>query len=580
MPRGMRDRQRAGRRGGRVRSIVGGLVAGLGYAALSVLAFPGIGLWAFALVAPLPLIALRPSMGLSWVAFGVWLGVMPFWLWTHIWVGSVSAAGLPPLIMLQSVWAALFVVLHTAIGRSWPSVPLAARAAVCWGAVELFRGAIAFDGYPWYLAAHPLINAWWISAAGATVGAYGLGMLVAGLCGASLSGVRTLGVAAAVWAVLSLPGVLATPVEGPSVRVGVVQTNVAQSVRGGWPPEDRVVTMGVLDRWTRDATALGSDLVVWPETMFPGEVIEPDAVQAQVDAELIWFLPDSAAAQARELGLNVLRDNNGRAAIWAAAPVAWLEWLSESTGVPLLVGAAAHDGYRIIEDDVGIRDEADARFNSAYLFEGGDASQARYDKIRLTPFGEVMPYISAWDTLEELLLSFGARGMAFDVESGANPVGFSLETTGGVVRVISPICFEATSPGVVRGLLAGSEHLGTPTLIAQITNDGWFGRTDRGREAHAQASRWRALELGLPMIRAANTGISRAYDARGRELAPEAGEGLIAGEARSEGLVAFDLAIDTRGTPQRWLGEWPSRGALALATGGLALGWIRKRGQR
>ncbi len=78
----------------------------------------------------------------------------------------------------------------------------------------------------------------------------------------------------------------------------------------------------------------------------------------------------------------------------------------------------------------------------------------------------------------------------------------------------TPVCFESTQSRIVSRIVASSD--GT-NLMVLATNDGWFGAADRGREMHL-APRWRCLELGLPMVRSANTGISAVIDHKGRVL--------------------------------------------------------------
>ena len=74
------------------------------------------------------------------------------------------------------------------------------------------------------------------------------------------------------------------------------------------------------------------------------------------------------------------------------------------------------------------------------------------------------------------------------------------------------ICYEIVFPGAV---LAGSDR---PGLLLNVTNDGWFGRTT-GPYQHFHQARVRSVEEGLPLVRAANTGISAVVDAYGRIVA-------------------------------------------------------------
>ena len=69
-----------------------------------------------------------------------------------------------------------------------------------------------------------------------------------------------------------------------------------------------------------------------------------------------------------------------------------------------------------------------------------------------------------------------------------------------VVRVVTPICFEITESGLCRKLVKRAAQGRAKVLIANITNDGWFGSFDPARVEHQIAARWRSLELGVAVV--------------------------------------------------------------------------------
>ncbi len=142
-----------------------------------------------------------------------------------------------------------------------------------------------------------------------------------------------------------------------------------------------------------------------------------------------------------------------------------------------------------------------ARVFNSLIGVGRDASVlAVSDKVHLVPFGEYMP-------LGGLLpIRMVVGGMDFSAGPGLRNLAIP-----GLPPAGPLICYEVIFPGRVTG----PER---PAWLLNVTNDAWFGFS-AGPFQHLAAARLRAVEEGLPMVRAAQTGISAVFDARGRRLA-------------------------------------------------------------
>lgn len=525
------------------RPFLSALVLGALHAILFGIAFPPFGLWGCSLAALIPLAHLAWHTPRPWrSACGVFLAAIPMWAYHHYWMGDVSAAGMPAFVLYLSFFSALYIPLAGRLHRRFPCIPAPLLIAVTWTGLEFFRGELAFDGYAWYLLAHPLIDAPLIPKATATLGAYGIGLLVAALAGCivTLANRRPLPAAIGAFAVsLTLAACVflapTAPLAAPA-RISVVQSNIPQDNKMAWTIEQRTSDFADFLAMTDEAVAQQPDLIAWPETMFPGATLSPDAVRIQRESGLGF--------RGTDLTLTSFHD-------------ALVESQAEHA-VPMLVGSVALDGYTLVTDGSGTHQDAKHEYNSAFLITGGKVADARYDKMFLTPFGEVMPYISLWPWLERQLLAVGASGMSFSLSAGHVPTVFEIDSGERRIRVATPICFEVTSSWVNRRLVFG-EGKRRADLLLSLTNDGWFNISDAGRANHLLSARWRCAELATPMVRAANTGISVGIAAGGKLIAQSA-DGRHSPAAlppRVAGVLTIDVPLGTSApTPfVRW-GRW------------------------
>jgi apolipoprotein N-acyltransferase len=154
-------------------------------------------------------------------------------------------------------------------------------------------------------------------------------------------------------------------------------------------------------------------------------------------------------------------------------------------------------------------------YNSIYVIDHDGSIRAIYDKVHLVPFGEYLPF-------ESLLEAIGLQTLT--KQQGGFLAGdrHRIIAIPGAPSALPLICYEILFPREVGSLEA------RPGWIINVTNDGWFGDST-GPYQHFQQARVTAIEEGLPLARAANTGISAVVDPVGRivDSLPLASEGIL-----------------------------------------------------
>ncbi|MBE0412458.1 apolipoprotein N-acyltransferase [Yoonia sp.] len=257
----------------------------------------------------------------------------------------------------------------------------------------------------------------------------------------------------------------------------------------------------------------------------------------------------------RDVFLNRLLDLTGQGAV--PDLVVWPE-----TAVPSLLNYVQSD-LSLLEGAArgaplvfGIQrlDAAGAFYNSMVVMGPGGVIRDIYDKRHLVPFGE---YIPGARQIEKL----GLPGLA-----GLVGTGFTPGTQGdplmipGIGLAVPLICYEGI---FAEEIVTGPTR---PRLMVLITNDAWFGQA-AGPHQHLAQARLRAIEQGLPMVRAANTGISAMIDAKGR-IVDQVSLGVA-------GAIDVPLPLALPATPYARRGEWPFVGVLILLTFGFYAGGRR-----
>ena len=391
--------------------------------------------------------------------------VLLFWITNLIPASSVNLRWvlIPALILLViylGLYTGLFTlslaVLHGRIGRR---ALLAAPAF--WALAEYLRsnGELAFS---WGIISGTLLR-YPIAAQGLfAAGPFGFGMLIvaANLLIASVLFVveRNRRVQAALLLVLLIAGT----VTGGYFRIRRIDMEITAVDR----PANVAVVQPNLDlgmKWQP----------VYRDTIF-AEIEELTGKAAALGAELVIF-PETAAP----VSMSHSRKYRG-----------WMKEIARGAGVDVYIGYVRH-----IKEGERWRS-----FNSSGMFDRGGILTQQYDKINLLQFGERVPFSGWFPFLERM--DFGQANFKRGVDQTVfeSPAG----------RFGSLICFESTFSGYSRDYV----RLGADFLV-NITNDGWFGGA-RGPLQHSESAVQRAIENGVTVLRAANTGVSMLIDPAGR----------------------------------------------------------------
>jgi apolipoprotein N-acyltransferase len=393
--------------------------------------------------------------GLYWLAWPLTLDLEKFG-----WMIPFAVFGISALLALFPAAAA--ALTHASRMRGVARVLLF---AVAWTAGEWLRGHL-FTGFPWNLVATAWVAVEPMMQGAALAGAYGLGFL-------------TVAVAAA-------PALLFE--YGLSRRARLSGVGAALAL------------LAALWVWGAERVA-GAD----PR---PVEGVRLRLVQGNIEQSLKWDAGRREQTFAHYIALT--RGPGFERAthvIWPETAIAY-RFVSDYPEARIvgerlerLMAAIPKSGALILG---AIRDERRQWFNSVHVVGPDGAVRATYDKYHLVPFGEYVP-------LRGLLRALGVEKLAHgagDYSAGQGPATLPVPAA----PEASPlICYEVIFPGTVAGRPR-------PGWLVNVTNDAWFGLTS-GPYQHFASARLRAVEEGLPLVRAANTGITAVVDAYGRVTA-------------------------------------------------------------
>lgn len=368
------------------------------------------------------------------------------------WLGWVAVLALAALMAIYPAAAA-------GVGWRFGARGLAARLlgfTATWMLAEYLRGFI-FGGFPWNPLGVVLLPVPGLPHAAAAIGGLGL------------SGV-----------VVLIAGAILLAADGQRRAAAGVAAGIAALAAGGaiWaatppPPGKRV------------------PLVIVQANIGQGEKWDPLAEEANLRKHLTL-----TAAALRETP-------RGALVAWPEAAVTGL--LDEDPILQLRVGAVLREGDLLLTGaDKALRDRdgwAYAAHNSLFVVSPRGRLLARYDKARLVPYGEYLPLRWLFEPLGIARLVPGG----IDFWPGPGPRTLALP---GFPSVGPQICYEIVASALVV------DRSDRPEWILNASNDAWF--SDGGAWMHLAQARMRAIEEGIPVVRATPTGVSAIIDPHGR----------------------------------------------------------------
>ena len=277
---------------------------------------------------------------------------------------------------------------------------------------------------------------------------------------------------------------------GERIKIALIQGNITQDKK--WAAAYAQEIMKIYASLSQEADAVDPLLIVWPETATPRSITVDKKVREQVVR------------------------------------------VAESTGAYVLLGSAQAQKFNV-------KDPGKSKYtNSAFLIspQAGNSKPERYDKIRLLPFGEYLPYRDRiqWSVIGIPDIKEYLPGKDYHILSLAGH------------KFAVPICWENIFPSMARTfVLNGAE------FIINVTNEAWFGKTAAPYQ-FLSMNVLRAAENRRYVLRCANTGISCIIDPYGKILnrvSDEKGNDLFV-----RGFLTGDITPIQTKTFYTSFGEW------------------------
>jgi apolipoprotein N-acyltransferase len=438
-------------------------------------------------------------VGLYWIGYAFLVDAPTF-----AWLMPFAVLGLP-------AYLALFTAAGFALARLlWTRDASRLLAlAISLTIMDWLRGHL-LSGFPWNSFGYALSEPLALAQTASLIGLWGMTFLTVAifaspaiLIDGSSRGRKPWRAPAAALTLLAAMAVFGTvrlslqPTMLTKVKLRIMQPNLQQDVKFNYAAKQEVMQKYLVlsDRASGPQSTGVSDaqILVWPESAFP------------------FFLTREADAMAQIADLL-------------------------PKGTVLITGSV-----RAPDLPPGVR--VTRAYNSIYVIDHDGGVLSVYDKLHLVPFGEYLPLQDWMEKLGFVQLTrvqggfiAGTRRRIMDIPNAP--------------RALPLICYEAIFPGDIA---ARDER---PGWIINVTNDGWFGYST-GPYQHLQQARLRAVEEGLPIVRAANTGISAVVDPSGRIVA-RLGLGI-------EGVLDANLPAALPPTVYARLGDIPVAMILAAA---------------
>ncbi|CAK0770638.1 Apolipoprotein N-acyltransferase [Azospirillaceae bacterium] len=519
-------------------------------------------------------------LSLYWISFALTVDLERFW-----WLLPFSAFGPPTVLALYSgvaTWATWRLT------RSWTAkrangarllrwrIARILTFAVFWTTTEWLRGHL-FTGFPWNLMGHAWVGTIEVLQVVSITGIYGLSLMT--VCCAGL--LTLLGEVAVprkpAWTVVVSGAVFLAAIFGfgairltyapplpssanktgiaqgmtPGVRLRLIQPNILQSDK--WDPIQRDIIFSRHLELAAGYLAPGDQIVRGPSapaTQTAAEVGSATVGSATVGSAAVGSAAVGATAVEPEFGAGNgserFSEPSRRLIIWPETAVS--SFLDADGARRMAIASVTPTGGLHLVGAPRMTFDAERRrhfWNSLVMIDGSGAVVETYDKFHLVPFGEYVPlrrWLPSW-----LPVSSIAAGTAeFSAGTGARTIRVA-----GIPAVSPLICYEGIFPGEV------THSRDRPEWLLSVTNDAWYGRT-AGPHQHFAMTQTRAVEEGLPLVRAANTGISGIVDGYGRIIASlKLGVG---------GVVDSGLPLALSPTVYARFGDMIFAGLLALAT--------------